>query len=115
MITRRQSKKWRWVAAVVLVVSAGVIFLYGGRWVRKIQYRLTGSVSALGSTYYIQAEDKVITPVLLDWGVWERSESEEVREILRPGDTFIDVGADFGWYTVIGAKAVGPSGRGHCL
>lgn len=26
-------------------------------------------------------------------------------------DTFIDVGADFGWYTVIGAKAVGPSGR----
>jgi predicted methyltransferase len=49
--------------------------------------------------------------VLFGHGVWERDESEEVRDILRPGDTCIDVGADFGWYSVIGAKAVGPAGR----
>jgi FkbM family methyltransferase len=65
----------------------------------------------MGHTYYIQPHDKIITPVLLDWGVWERSESQELAETLRTGDTFIDVGGDFGWYTVIGAKAVGPTGR----
>jgi FkbM family methyltransferase len=92
-------------------VLAGVVFLFGGRLVRTIQFRLTGSVSALGNTYYVQPEDKVITPTLLRWGVWEPYETQEVREILRPGDTFIDVGADFGWHTVIGAKAVGPTGR----
>ena len=53
----------------------------------------------------------MITPALIATGVWERNQTEELREILRPGDTFIDVGADFGWYTVIGAKAVGPTGR----
>src|SRR5512144_1629305 len=34
-----------------------------------------------------------------------------VKDILRPGDTFIDVGANIGWYTLFGARAVGTSGR----
>jgi FkbM family methyltransferase len=29
---------------------------------------------------------------------------------LRPGDTFVDVGANLGWFTCLGASAVGPSG-----
>ncbi len=96
--------------AALAVVA--VLYWYGGRWIRKVQYGLTGSViSSLGHTYYIQPEDKTITPVLIDWGIWERSESQELAEVLRPGDTFVDVGADFGWYTVIGAKVVGPTGR----
>ena len=107
----RKRRKWRWLVAIGLILLAGVIFRYGGRVVRKVQYQLTGSVTALGNTYYIQPEDKMITPIVLDWGVWERSETQEVCEILHPGDTFIDVGADFGWYTVIGAKVVGPTGR----
>jgi FkbM family methyltransferase len=111
MIAPRWTKSWRWLVAIGLVVLAGVVFLYGGRWVRKTQYWLTGSVSALGNIYYVQPEDDTITPRLLETGVWEPYETQEAREILRPGDTFVDVGADFGWYTVIGAKAVGPTGR----
>ena len=95
-----------------LLVLAAILLWYGGRWTRKVRYGITGSVvSTLGHTYYVQPQDNVITPVLLNWGVWERNESQELVEILRAGDTFIDVGADFGWYTVIGAKAVGPIGR----
>jgi FkbM family methyltransferase len=107
----RRARNWRWLVAVGLVVLAGAVYRYGGRLVRYVQYHRTGSISALGNTYYIQPEDKIITPVLLDWGVWERSETQEVSEILRPGDTFLDVGADFGWYTVIASKRVGPKGR----
>jgi FkbM family methyltransferase len=97
---------------LAILAAAAIFYWYGGRWVRKVQYGLTGSViSGLGHTYYLQPEDKTITPVLIDWGMWERSESQVLSEILHPGDTFIDVGADFGWYTVIGAKVVGPTGR----
>jgi FkbM family methyltransferase len=108
-----QFKRTRWLVGLGLAVlaTAAVLYWYGGRWMRKAQFGLTGAiVSKLGHTYYVQPRDKTITPVLLDWGIWERSESQEITESLRPGDTFIDAGADFGWYTVIGANAVGPRG-----
>jgi FkbM family methyltransferase len=110
-IAPRRTKSWRRRVAIGFVVLAGVVFLFRGLLVRTIQFRRTGSVSALGNTYYIQPKDQVITQRLLTFGIWEAYETEEVREILRPGDTFIDVGADFGWYSVIGSKAVGPTGR----
>lgn len=34
-----------------------------------------------------------------------------VAGLLRPGDTFCDVGANEGWFSLVAARAVGPSGR----
>lgn len=34
-----------------------------------------------------------------------------LTEMLQPGDTFVDVGAHIGWFTLLGAKIVGPFGR----
>jgi FkbM family methyltransferase len=34
-----------------------------------------------------------------------------VRRLLRPGDTFIDAGANFGYFTLLGSRLVGPTGR----
>src|SRR5690606_34921798 len=34
-----------------------------------------------------------------------------MRRVLRPGDTFIDGGANLGILTLIGSRLVGPSGR----
>jgi FkbM family methyltransferase len=34
-----------------------------------------------------------------------------LRRFLRPGDTFIDIGANFGIHTILGAKLIGDSGR----
>ena len=34
-----------------------------------------------------------------------------MREYLRPGNTFVDIGANFGYYTLINAEAVRPDGR----
>jgi FkbM family methyltransferase len=45
------------------------------------------------------------------FGVYEGAETAVVSDRLRPGDTFVDVGAHIGWYTTLAARAVGPAGR----
>ena len=42
---------------------------------------------------------------------FEHDERCFVQRFLRPGDTFVDVGANIGLFTVIGARIVGTSGR----
>ena len=36
---------------------------------------------------------------------------EAIKHLLRKGDTFVDVGANVGYYSVLAGRAVGPSGR----
>jgi len=42
---------------------------------------------------------------------YEKDVTFAVYDILKPGDVFIDVGAHIGWFTLLGAKIVGPEGR----
>lgn len=44
-------------------------------------------------------------------GYWELELSRHLRRLLRPGDTFIDIGANLGWFTLLGAALVGEAGR----
>ncbi len=44
-------------------------------------------------------------------GVWEPSLTAYIQSRLRPGDIFVDVGANIGYFTVLGARLVGPAGR----
>jgi FkbM family methyltransferase len=44
------------------------------------------------------------------FGVWEPDLTEFIRSRLRPGDVFVDVGANIGYDTLLGARAVGESG-----
>lgn len=59
----------------------------------------------------LHRDDLVMTPFIGEHGCWEREESDFLRATLRPGDTFLDVGANVGYMTVLGAKAVGSTGR----
>ena len=45
------------------------------------------------------------------FGTYERKESALVRRILRPGDAFWDVGANLGYYALLGSACVGAAGR----
>ena len=55
-------------------------------------------------------DDEVITPNLIRWGVWEARETQFLRELLRPGDTFVDVGANIGYFSVLAARCMGSGG-----
>jgi len=44
-------------------------------------------------------------------GVYEPQETALVRSILRPGMSFVDVGANWGYFTLLAAGLVGKSGR----
>jgi FkbM family methyltransferase len=43
-------------------------------------------------------------------GVWEPQISTTIGQLLRPGDVFIDVGANVGYFSLLGAQCVGPKG-----
>lgn len=60
----------------------------------------------------IQAHDQLMVPLLAEWGGrWEAAESDQLRALLGPGMTFVDVGAHVGYMTLLGARSVGPTGR----
>lgn len=42
---------------------------------------------------------------------YEPTQSGWVRQILKPGGTFLDIGANVGYYTTLAASIVGPTGR----
>lgn len=52
----------------------------------------------------------VIGMPIARFGVYEFAVSQLVRQYLRQGDVFVDVGANIGYYSVIAAAAVGTSG-----
>ena len=44
------------------------------------------------------------------WGLYERGVRRVLRESLRPGDAFVDLGAHRGFHTGLGLSLVGPTG-----
>jgi len=48
---------------------------------------------------------------LTNRGFYERAMCQTVRDYLRPGQVFADVGANEGFFSVIAGRQVGPSGR----
>lgn len=57
-----------------------------------------------------------IGPDFIYWPIYmgldfEPEPSSVVRQLVRPGDIVVDVGANFGWYTTLFAQAVDTSGR----
>ena len=49
------------------------------------------------------------------WGVWEPDETYVIRKLLKPGDIFVDVGANAGFFSLIAAGIVGVTGHVHSI
>jgi FkbM family methyltransferase len=67
-----------------------------------------------GSRMMVDTTD-VAGRMLATSGVWEPHVTAAVRSLLRPGDVFVDVGANIGYFTLLGARLVGTGGRVHAL
>lgn len=46
---------------------------------------------------------------------WEPDETDFILANLEPGDLFVDVGANIGWFTILAGDKVGPTGRVHAF
>ena len=48
-------------------------------------------------------------------GTFEPDEAAMLQGVLKPGMTFVDVGANVGFFTLMAARAVGPGGHVHAV
>ncbi|MFJ3249091.1 FkbM family methyltransferase [Streptomyces sp. NPDC086782] len=63
-----------------------------------------------GAVFPVKTSD-VIQRYLYLFGVWEPHLTAFITSRLQPGDTFIDVGANIGYYSVLASRLVGPAGH----
>lgn len=64
-----------------------------------------------GHKIYVDTRDTSIAPHLMLEGRWETWVENALMASIRPGMVFCDIGANFGYYTLLGAQAVGPRGQ----
>jgi len=64
-----------------------------------------------GAKLYVDCGDVALAPWLLLDGLWEASVTSWFHRVVRPGDHVVDVGANIGYFSVLSAKLVGPTGR----
>jgi FkbM family methyltransferase len=62
-------------------------------------------------TLLLHADDTVITPIIRAHGAWEKELGDRLRCLLDPGMVAVDVGANIGYFALLMAEEVGPSGR----
>src|SRR5919198_458966 len=61
--------------------------------------------------FRVAGDQRRLMPRCIYWfGTWEPPLSEWTRRALRPGDVFVDIGANFGYFTLLAARAVAPGG-----
>lgn len=66
--------------------------------------------SRFGARFAVDTQD-LIQRYLYLFGVWEPNMTRWLQGRLTPGDTFIDVGANIGYYSVLASGLVGNAGR----
>jgi FkbM family methyltransferase len=82
------------------------------RKLRLAHYWLTGYVQVDGHMIYFDPQDPSdLTRIIVSTHEYDPEETAAVRSLLRRGDTFIDVGANIGWYTIMASDVVGKEGR----
>ena len=96
---------------VLSLVLLGLLMANREQLIRRVRFWQTGTAQFERYAFRLDPQDSVMRDCILRDGGWELQETATIRALLKPGATFIDVGASFGWYTVIASDAVGKEGR----
>jgi FkbM family methyltransferase len=64
-----------------------------------------------GHKMYVDTRDVSLAPHILLDGNWESWVSDLFLQMVKPGMTVLDVGANIGWFSLLAAQNVGPQGR----
>jgi len=65
--------------------------------------------------YLVPSFDMSIVPNLLCSGDHDTQVGRIVRRMLRPDSVFVDIGANFGFFSVLAARAIGSAGNGRII
>lgn len=76
---------------------------------RNTQWQVTAK-SAFGGRFRLDLEDQVQRCIYC-FGVWEPVNTRVVMALLRPGDVFVDLGANVGYFSILASERVGPHGQ----
>jgi FkbM family methyltransferase len=68
-----------------------------------------------GFKFFVDANDQTMTPHFLYDGGFEANITALFSKLVHPGDTVLDVGANYGYYTMLAAIGVGPQGRVYAI
>lgn len=66
-----------------------------------------------GSALRLRNDVMHVAPYL--YGDYEPALSQVFRALVRPRDTVFDIGANFGWYTILFARSIGRAGSVHAF
>jgi FkbM family methyltransferase len=81
----------------------------------KLQVRLGGAlpleVQTLWGSRFIARLPDLIQMYIYLFGVWEPDITAFIRTRLKPGDTFVDVGANVGYHVLLATTRIGGAGR----
>jgi FkbM family methyltransferase len=64
-----------------------------------------------GFRIHVDPTDYAVGHTVARTGSYEPEVSATLREVLEKGATFVDIGANIGWFSLLGASLVGPAGR----
>jgi FkbM family methyltransferase len=108
---------WIFFGANRVFVAAIRLLPYGREPVFDRYFRLVKRLSPkyVGRTYFgaaidCEIEDHIMKRIFF-FNVWEPHNSNLIQSVLQPGDTFVDVGANVGYDTLLGSKSVDHKGR----
>src|SRR3989337_192883 len=68
-------------------------------------------IIAQGSKMYVDSRDTGVAPFLLEWGIYEKYETELFKRLVKKGMVVVDIGANIGYYTLLAAHPVGDEGK----
>lgn len=69
------------------------------------------ATKALGFDFELEPNEAVDREVLFAPQLYDHPQVRFMLGALKPGDTFVDTGANIGFYTLLASRAVGPTGR----
>ena len=64
-----------------------------------------------GQKIYVDTRDMSLAPHILMGGHWEPWITKVFIDLVRPGMSVVDIGANVGWYSLLAGAAIGPSGH----
>jgi hypothetical protein len=110
-VRRMVGNTMRVMEAIQRVSAAGrSVIVHHDRLVNAVQLPPVLQVQTDVGYLWAHRDDQVVRPYMETPGLWEPRLAALLRSRLRAGSTFLDVGANIGYFSVLAAQCMGPDG-----